>query len=110
MKRILRAEGVLAQVGLDAPVDLSSWQTAFRSLRALGENIIVEGEDPEVDEFVIGRIRRVNQKSVTMQHFDGTGLWEEGVRTCPYERTTSVKFRCEYTTVFSRHLRNRKTR
>ncbi len=66
--RILKAEGILAQVGLACSIDLKSWQSVFRDLKALGRNIIVEGEQPEVDAFTIGKIIRVNKKTLSMRY------------------------------------------
>lgn len=105
MRKILRAEGRLDQIDLKHPIDLRSWQSAFRSLKTLGGIIIVEGEEPEVDEFVIGKIVRINKKTLSMCHFDGTGRWDETRRSCPYGDITSIKFDCDYVNVFSRHLR-----
>ena len=105
MQKILRAEGILEQVGLKHPIDLRSWQSALRNLKALGESVIVEGEEPEVDKFFIGKIIRINKKTLSMRHFDGTGKWDEELSYCPYEHISSVKFDCEYVNVFSQHLR-----
>ncbi len=106
MQKILRAEGILEQVGSKHPIDLRSWQSALQSLKSLGGNVIVEGEEPWVDEFFIGKIIRINKKTLSMRHFDGTGKWNEKLSYCPYEDISSVRFDCEYVNVFSRHLRS----
>ncbi len=105
MQKILRAEGILEQVGLKHPINLQSWQSALRNLKTLGENVIVEGEEPEVDVFLIGKIIRINKKTLSMRYFDGTGKWDEELSYIPFEDITSVKFHCNYVNVFSRHLR-----
>lgn len=105
MRKILRAEGILKQVGLNHSIDLQSWPSVFRKLKLIGGNIIVEGEEPEVEEFCIGKIIRINKKTLCIRHFDGTGKWDEAFSYCPYEQITSVKFDCEYINIFSRHLR-----
>ena len=103
---ILKAEKVIRQVGLDDEIELSDWESALRSLKKVGRNVIAEGERPEVDEFVIGRIHRVNKKSVTMQGFDAMGQWEADTHRLAYGDITSVTFDNEYVTVFSKYLRD----
>jgi len=105
VRKILRVEGILDQVGLKHPINLQSWPSALRNLKALGENVIVEGEETGVDKFLIGKIIRINKKAISMRHFDGTGKWDEELSYCPYEDITSVKFDCHYLKVFSRHLK-----
>ena len=105
MTKILRAEGILEQGSLKHPIDLQSWQSALRNLKALGANVIVEAEEPEVDVFLIGKIIRINKKTLSMRHFDGTGKWDEELSYILYEDITSVKFGSNYLNVFSRHLR-----
>lgn len=105
MTKILRAEGILEQGSLKHPINLQSWQSALRSLKSIGKNVIVEGEEPEVDVFLIGKLIRINKKTLSMLFFDGAGKWDEELSYCPYEHISSVKFDCEYVNVFSRHLR-----
>ena len=73
--------------------------------KALGRNIIVEGEQPEVDAYTIGKIIRVNKKTLSMRYFDATGRWDDELTYCPYEEITMTQFDCNYVNVFSRHLR-----
>ena len=103
---ILKAEKILSRVGLDAEIDLTDWESALRSLKKRGENVIVEGERPEVDEFLIGEILRINKKSVTMQSFDALGVWESESHRLSYKEITSVSFGNEYVTMFSKYLRD----
>ena len=107
MDKIFKAEGEKKKIGLDFDIDLTNWQSIFRSLKVIGENIIVEGEDPDLDEFIIGKIKRVNPKSVSLLNFDGSGLWDEMTTSCPYDEITSMKFRCEYINIFSKYVKDK---
>jgi len=103
---ILKAERVLCGIGLKDEIDLADWESALRSLKKLGRNVIVEGERPEVDEFLIGRIQRINKKSVTMQSFDALGVWETETHRLAYDEISSVSFDNEYVNTFSKYLRD----
>ena len=101
---ILRAEKVLPQVGFDGELDLDDWNKAFKSLKALGEMIIVEDEREESEEFVIGRIERVNKKSASIRGFDPLGRWYDDPTRFKYDDVTSVTFGSEYVTTYSKYL------
>jgi hypothetical protein len=103
--RILKAEGILKHVGLASPIDLTSWESVFRDLKLIGMNIIAEDEQPGIEAFTIGKIVRVNKKSVSMRYFDATGKWDKHLTRCPYEQITRAQFDCNYVNVFSRHLK-----
>jgi hypothetical protein len=101
---MLSGEGVLAEVGSPYPINLKSWKSVFQSLRGVGLNVIVEGEEPDVDEFVIGPVVRVNDKSASVHHFTALGKWRKKPTRCPYAEITMVQFDCEYANVWSRYL------
>ena len=109
-ERILKNEGILENVTAPAYLELESWPTVFRSLRTMRRMAIVEGEDPELDEFIIGRIERIGKKSVRLRHFSVTGYWEDKPSVAPYEDITLVSFDSEYISVFGRYVRERKAR
>ena len=102
---ILKIEKVTE--GLTVPfIDLSSWQTVFDSLELLGNNIIVEKESLDKDEweFAIGRIERIYNKFVYVRHFDADGIWQDEPLKIPYTQITSVTFASRYVDVFSKYL------
>ncbi len=107
MTRMFSSEGVLDEVGLIYPVNLKSWKSVFQSIRGTGLNVIVEGEEEDVDEFVIGPVVRVNDKSASVHHFDSLGKWRKKPTRCPYAEITTVQFDCEYANVWSRYLPER---
>ena len=101
---ILRAEKVRTQVGFDGEIDLDGWNGAFKSLKTLGEPIIVEDEREGSEEFVIGRIERVNKKSASIRGFDPIGRWYDDPTRFKYEDVTSLVFGSEYVTIYSKYL------
>jgi hypothetical protein len=104
-EKILKKEGLFNKVGLQEKILLNNWLTVFHSLKRIGRNVIVEGECPDIDEYCIGRIIRVNKKHVKMQYFDSTGKWTKGFWHAPYDEITIVQFESEYVKVFSKYLR-----
>lgn len=101
---IFRAEKVLPKVGFDGDLSLSDWNAAFKSLKALAEPVIVEDEREESEEFVIGRIERVNKKSAAIRGFDALGRWDDETTRFKYEDVTSLTFGSEYVTTYTKYL------
>lgn len=104
LEKMLKAEGVCQQVGLQDQIRLDDWPSVFRSLKHIGHNVIVESEDPDIDEFAIGKIVRISKKSLTMYDFDATGRWYKESWHAPYKDITKVKFDSEYIQIFSKYL------
>lgn len=103
--KIIKNEGIWKNVGIDFHIDLSSWKTVCQSLKKRGKNIQILGEEPEVDEFVIGKITKVNQKTVNVLHFDAVGKWEKKPTTIPYSDITLIIIEDEYVNIYSKYTR-----
>ncbi|ADU27020.1 hypothetical protein [Ethanoligenens harbinense] len=104
-EKILHAEGVFN--GIVTPnVDLTDWKTIFTSLQKKSQNIIVEKEslDENEWEFVIGRIEKIYKKHVYIRHFDAEGIWQSEPYKIPYAEITTVTFASRYVDVFSKYL------
>ncbi len=102
---ILQKEGVLD--ALEAPpVNMTSWEQAFKDLQRLGGNVIVEVTRPDADEFdfVIGRIEIILRQSVFVRHFDADGVWQDRPVKIYYGDIASVTFASRYVNIFSRYL------
>jgi hypothetical protein len=54
--KIMIWEGEADKVGISYKINLSSWPSIFKSIKATGLNVIVECENPEIDTFTIGPI------------------------------------------------------
>lgn len=87
----------------DAPkVDVTDWESVFRSLHSLGKNIIIEREY-EPDFFRLGRIEKVAQDHVLFRHFDADGIWHEPA-VISYRDITSVTFYDRYAGILSKYV------
>ena len=103
--KILAEEGITGSVVVPA-VDVTSWETVFRSLQKTDKNIIVENESLDAGEceFTIGRIEKVFKHHVYIRHFDAEGIWMDEPTKIPYTAITSVTFASRYVDVFSKYL------
>ena len=102
---ILKAEKVLD--GVSAPeIDLTNWYSVFLSLYRIGNNIIIEHESLNEDEweYYIGKIEKVLKTKVLFRHFDAEGVWQDELYDIPYSRITSVTFDSRYVNVFSKYV------
>lgn len=99
--RIMISESLLSGLDPIPDVDLSDWTTVLGCLKRQQKFVIVEDESRDV--FLIGPILRVNKRSVTIKHFDGTGKWK-GEERIIFENITSVSFDKRYIETHRRHL------
>ncbi|WP_276483476.1 hypothetical protein [Paraflavitalea pollutisoli] len=105
-KKIYKGEGGLgASWGLQQPVSLDSWPDLFRSLRALDYHVIVELEDQEEPDFVIGPIKKVLKTLVGVQYYNPEGKLDARTTSIPYSEITIVRFGDRYSTVFRKYLK-----
>ncbi len=102
---ILEKEGILSQLKEPSKIDLQNWGTVFKSLQALGRNIIIECEGIEEGEFYIGKIVEVNNKSVSLLYFNGVGEWDVEPTDILYEEITRVSFDNRYINIMSKYLK-----
>ena len=104
-KRILKSEGIFdIDYGIDKDIDLTSWQTIFKNLKKFDFHVIVECEDLEEPDFIIGPIKRVTKNSTSIQFYDSTGLLEDRPTLVNYNLITIVKFDDRYTKTYKKYL------
>ena len=99
--RLLKKEGIIVDAEVASLLDISSWHNLLRDLRKMGEFVIVEDEEDGV--FLIGSIRRVNKKSVTINYFDGTGKWQD-TENIQFDSITCVGFRSRYLNIHRKYI------
>lgn len=102
---IIKQEGLIDRIEVP-DVDLTSWETIFRSLQERDKNIIVEKEnlDENECEFIIGRIEKIYKKFIYVRHFDADGIWQQAPFRIPYTEITSIIFASRYVETFSKYL------
>ena len=84
-------------------LDLTSWESIFSSLKKADRHVIIEYESKGY--FFIGRIEKVNKKSLELRYYDASGLWEKETTKIKYKKITIVKFEDRYIEVFRKYLR-----
>lgn len=103
-EKMFRGEGLMAQVGDCPAIDLSDWKSLLKSLKKIGQNVIIECEGIDDGVFYIGKLVRVNQRSVEILYFDALGKWDKEPSTVRYDEITQVRFDEQYIKIFSKYL------
>jgi hypothetical protein len=108
--KIMNLEGIIDSIQNKHKIDLTSWVTVMQSIKKLGFNVIVENEDPDDDSFDIGPITKISKSSVYVRYFNPQGFLDEKATKINWNLITVVKFDDRYTNIFSKYLRERKTK
>lgn len=103
--KILKEEGLTSNVVVPS-IDISSWKSAFESLKSMDRNIIVEKQtaDGKDLEFVIGRIDQIHKKFAYVWHFDADGIWGDSPTKVPYSEIIDIRLGCRYVDIFSKYV------
>jgi hypothetical protein len=104
-EKICKLEGITKSINNKPNVNLSSWQTIFKSIHKLGFNVIIRNEEPDDDTFDIGPIIKVTSKKVFINYFDATGKLDLELTEIPFEKITLVDFDDIYTNTISKYLK-----
>lgn len=92
-------EGVVDQLSTPK-VNISSWQQIFRSLKDMNRYVMIETEDV----IYVGAIMGIRKQSVTVNHFDADGVWQDEPARIRFKDIQSVTFGSRYVDVFSRYI------
>lgn len=106
--KIMKWEKETDNISLSHKIDLSNWQTIFKSIKNSGLNVIVECENPSIDTFTIGPIVRATKKSVYILYFSPTGFFDEKPTPIDYISITKAVFDDRYINILSKYTRYRK--
>ena len=106
--KIMVWEKEIDKVSLPHKIDLTNWQTIFKSIKSIGLNVIVECENPNIDTFTIGPIAKTTKNLVYISYFSPTGFIDEKPTLIDYNSITKVMFDDRYINVFSKYIRHRK--
>ncbi len=83
-------------------VDISSWQTVFRSLSRLEGLIIIQDEVAE--QFAMGRVRKAYKTHLIFDNVDGWGEWQDPLEI-PYPTVTRVSWATKYARTWYEYLK-----
>ena len=105
-RKIYKDEGLLSTLyGIDQTISLKSWPDLFSNLKKLDYHVVVECEDKDEPDFIIGPIKRIYKDKVSIQYYDPTGKLDNKLTTAKYSEITIVKFGDRYTTIFRKYLK-----
>ena len=97
---INRRNGILDE--LEPPrVDLTSWETVFRSLEKTDLYIVVQNEYRGF--YRIGKIKKIKKSGVVFKSFDGDGVWQPKIKI-PFSDITTVQFGNRYSMYWREYL------
>jgi hypothetical protein len=103
-ENILRKEGLVGDLNKPLINNLDNWFEAFKEIERLNQNIIIECEDSNEFGFYIGRVKEVNNTSISFQSFNALGKWENSLSTIYFKEITLVSVGKRYTKLFSKYL------
>jgi hypothetical protein len=107
--KIIIWEDEIRNVKAKYKIDLTSWQSVFKSIKDYQLNVIVECENSDSSTiFTIGPIVKATNKRIYIQNFDPSGFLDEEPTSIDFESITKVQFDDSYINVFSKYLRHRK--
>ena len=76
------------------------WNIIFRSLKDMNRYVMIETEDV----IYVGAIMGIRKQSVTVNHFDADGVWQDEPARIRFKDIQSVTFGSRYVDVFSRYI------
>ena len=105
-KKIYKGEGLLDSLyGFNQTICLTTWQKIFIDLKKLDYHVVVECEDKEEPEFIIGPIKRIYKDKVNIQFYDPAGNLDNKSTSVKYKEITILKFGDRYSTTFKKYLK-----
>ena len=108
--KIMKWENEKEQIKLKTKILLKNWKSIFETFQANNSNIIIYCENPKIDSFTIGTIKKVTTKSVYILYFDANGFWDEEPTQINFANITNIVFDDRYIDVFSKYTRKRKNK
>lgn len=108
--KIMQWEKQVDNVSKKHKIDLTDWISIFKTIKNAGFNVIIENENPEDDSFDIGPIIKTTKTAVYIQYFDAKGYLDNEPTRISFDKITIAKFDDHYINVFSKYLRQRKSK
>lgn len=104
--RILKKEGQLKKIRVKYKIDLTSWESIAKYLKKTKLTIISQCEHPKKNSFCIGKIKEINQKSISIQYFDAEGILDKTNTKNKFKHITKLSFDNRYANIFSKYVKN----
>jgi len=91
-------------------VELAGWKSAAESISRHVSCLIIEDENPDDDRFVLGNVRRLGVKALSIRPLEPSGIWALDDVTFPYPRITAVTFDDRYSRLFGKYAPSSESR
>ncbi len=108
--KIMRWEKKVEEVSKKYKIDLTDWTSIFKTIKKAGFNVIIENENPDDESFDIGPIIKIIKTAVYIQYFNAKGYLDSEPTKITFDKITITKFDDHYINVFSKYLRQRKSK
>ena len=104
---MLRSEKLLSGLKLPHCINLSTVETAIRSIADFYEQMVIECEDEKgaIEDFYIGRLVNTQTRNIYFQDFDALGYWSKTPKSIKIAEITKIQFDTPYIKVFSKYTR-----
>ena len=106
--KIMNLEGLTNKIENKHKINLTNWETIFKSIKKLGFNVIVENENPEKKSFEIGPITKITKSFVYVRFISPIGYFEKDSTKINFDLITITKFNDRYVNIISKYIRQRK--
>ena len=100
---IIKAEKQFEKIILKYDIDLTNWETIFKSIKLTGLNLSIECK--KVNFLVIGILGNVKNDTVYIRDFDTAGVLDDIETPIFYKKISRVNFDDNYINVFSKYLK-----
>jgi hypothetical protein len=76
---IMRKENYLNDLGIHYTIDLTNWQTIFKSIAENEKFAIIECEQTWIKTFLLGKLTKAKKKKVEILYLGANGIFDEFV-------------------------------
>jgi len=102
--RILKKEGIKKRGKKKLSINIRDFRLCLDGLKKQSLNVIVECENKNTDNFHIGFIKKVDDKTISMLTYDACGIFDKDLAIVKLRDVSLVRFGEEYTRIFSKYL------
>jgi len=102
--KVMKLEKLKQTIGISFSIDLSNWQSVFKSLKKYKLTITVECEEPHLEYFCIGSLANVAKSQVSMLYFSPVGTVDNQPTITKYINITKVAFGDRYANILTKYL------
>jgi len=103
--QLLKDEGLYAKVDFSKKYDLKNWETVLSTISSTYHFITLEDENPDAYVFMLGRLKKMGRKKVSVHEFTCTGTWKKEVSKMSYKNISSFRAGNNYPKVYENYFK-----